>query len=160
MGIPLELILPQDTSIRFRGGEGTPAPATTPTTTSETTSGTTSQTQPPAPGAGADPMSGCYSQLPIFAAFGLIFYFLILRPQRKQEKQRRELLAKIGRGDKVVTNSGIHGVIAGIADDTVQLRIDSEGKVKITVDRSAIGRVVPDDAAAKSTVAVKEAAKE
>ncbi len=160
MGIRLELTLPQDTGIRFRGGEGTAAPATTsePTTGSTTdTTGTTSQSQP-AP-AGADPMGGCYAQLPIFAAFGLIFYFLILRPQRKQEKSRRELLSKIGRGDKVVTNSGIHGVIAGIADDTVQLRIDSEGKVKITVDRSAIGRVLTDDAAVKEA-GNKEAAKE
>ena len=41
-----------------------------------------------------------------------------------------------------------------------ELRIDSEGKVKITVDRSAIGRVLTDDAAAKSTITVKEAAKE
>jgi preprotein translocase subunit YajC len=141
----------QDTSIRYRDGS---APAPAPGPNQGAPNGTTTGTQQPPPAGGPqDPMAGCYGQLPIFLAIGLMFYFLILRPQQKQEKARKLLLSKIGKGDRVVTNSGIHGVIAGIADDIVQLRIDSEGKVKITVDRAAIGRVLSDEPTQKAAAA-------
>jgi preprotein translocase subunit YajC len=154
----------QDNPIRYRPAEGTPTPAPPPAGAG-TGTGTTATPQTPGSGAPPDPMSGCYQQLPILAAFGLIFYFLAIRPQQKTEKARREMLKKLTRGDRIVMNSGIHGVVAGITDDTVQVKIDSEGKVKITVERSAIGRVLPDEAAAKANAAasrdgVKDAAKE
>ena len=73
-----------------------------------------------------------------------IFYFLLLRPQQKQEKARRAMLDAIKEGDKVVTSGGIHGTISSLSEDTVSLRIES--KVKITVDRQNIGRVLGDPA--------------
>jgi preprotein translocase subunit YajC len=137
----------QDTGIRYQGGgqgQGTSPPAE-----AEPTPGT--QQPSPAPGgAPASPYEGCASQLVFFVPLLLLLYFLMIRPQQKQEKARRELLGKIQRGDRVVTNSGVHGVIASIADDTVQLLIDSEGKVKVTIDRAAIGRVLGHDSGPKN----------
>lgn len=69
----------------------------------------------------------------------LIFYFLMIRPQQKSEKQRKEMLKNIKKNDEVVTAGGVHGVVVNIKDKTVSLRVDDN--VKMEVDREAISRV-------------------
>src|SRR5690242_9981773 len=66
-----------------------------------------------------------------------IFYFLMIRPAQTQRKKVGEMLKALKVGDKVITNGGIYGTIAGLEDDAVQLRIAEQ--VKIKVARSAIG---------------------
>lgn len=144
----------QDTRVRYGSPDGTPAPA-------EATPGIATTSQQPAPGGGGpppDPMAGCYSQLPFFIPIILLMYFLMIRPQQKQEKARKAMLSKIQRGDRVVTSSGVHGVIASVSDDTVQILIDGDGKVKVTVDRSAVGRVVGNEPATKGNGTGREKA--
>lgn len=82
----------------------------------------------------------CMQQLPFLLAFVAIFYFFIIRPGQKQEKARRALLATVKKGDRVATNSGMHGTIQTLTDDRVTLRVDKD--VKLVFDRSAIGRVL------------------
>jgi len=106
--------------------------------------------QPPPQGPAPDITDACVKQLPFLLPIILVFYFLMIRPQQKQEKARRELLGKLQRGDRVVTNSGLHGVVANVAADTLQLLIDADGKVKVTVDRAAVGRVLGHEAPAKT----------
>ena len=65
-----------------------------------------------------------------------VFYFLLIRPQQKQQKQHREMVASAKRGDKVVTSSGIHGTIQAIDDQIVMLEIAD--KVQIKIDRNFI----------------------
>jgi preprotein translocase subunit YajC len=92
-------------------------------------------------GAGAD--AGATSILPTLVTFGLvflIFYFLIIRPQNKKQKDTKKMLEALSKGDRVVTIGGIHGVIQGIKDDTVTLKINSE--TKMTFSRSAISNVL------------------
>ncbi|TAN60605.1 preprotein translocase subunit YajC [bacterium] len=69
----------------------------------------------------------------------LIFYFLLIRPQQKSEKQRKEMLKNIKKNDEVVTAGGVHGVVVNVKDKTVSLRVDDN--VKMEVDREAISRV-------------------
>ena len=69
----------------------------------------------------------------------VIFYFLLIKPQKKQEAERRDMLKKIKKNDEVVTSGGIHGVALNVKDKTVSLRIDDN--VKIEVDREAISRI-------------------
>lgn len=131
----------QDTSIRSEPADGqTPTP---PAPTGET------RQQPPGPAA-PDIGDACLKQLPFLLPVILIMYFLMIRPQQKQEKARREMLSKVQKGDRVVTNSGIHGVVATVSEDSIQIFIDSEAKTKITVDRAAIGRLLDREAAPKS----------
>lgn len=73
--------------------------------------------------------------LPIFA----IFYFLVLRPQRQQQKKMQEMLKNLKKNDDVVTASGIHGTIVLVKDKTVVVRVD-EG-CRIEFDREAISQV-------------------
>ena len=95
--------------------------------------------------AGAMPPSGAggnamLTQLVFFAAIFAIFYFLLIRPQQRQRREREALLRAVKRGDRVVTTSGMHGTVTGLDDATITLRVADQ--VKITFDRSAIGRVV------------------
>jgi preprotein translocase subunit YajC len=75
----------------------------------------------------------------MFALIIGIFYFLILRPQQKRQKERVEMLKTLHKGDKVVTSGGMHGIIAGIDEKTILLQV-SEG-IKLKFERSAIASV-------------------
>jgi preprotein translocase subunit YajC len=81
----------------------------------------------------------------------LVMYFLMIRPQQKQEKALKAMRGELKRGDKVVTASGMHGTVTEISDSTVTLRTDQDGRTKMTFDLSAIGRVVKGDEGAGKT---------
>lgn len=69
----------------------------------------------------------------------VIFYFLLIRPQKKQEDARKAMLKQIKKNDEVVTSGGIHGVVLTVKDKTVTLRVDDN--VKIEADRDSIARI-------------------
>ena len=74
----------------------------------------------------------------------LMMYLLVLRPESKRRKEAQQMLASIKQGDRVVTTGGMHGVVAVLNDTTITLRIDA---MMVTFDKSAIARVLRDDAA-------------
>ena len=78
-------------------------------------------------------------QLLPFAFIFVIFYFLLIRPQQKRQKEHQQLLANLKTGDKVVTSSGIHGLIANVKDTTFLVKVADN--VKIEVDKNAIASV-------------------
>jgi len=65
---------------------------------------------------------------------------MIIRPQQKREKDRRNMLASLKEGDEVITIGGIYGKILNLKEDVVTL--DVGDKIKIKVTRSAIGNVI------------------
>ena len=71
---------------------------------------------------------------------GVIFYFLLIRPQQKQRKQQQKLIESIKTGDKVVTSSGIHGMISNVKERTVLLKVADN--VKIEIDKAAVATVL------------------
>ena len=75
----------------------------------------------------------------IILMFGALYY-LLLRPQQKREKARRELVRSIQPGDEVVTSAGIHGAVAEVEDAVVWLEVAPEIELKISRDAIA-GRV-------------------
>jgi len=70
----------------------------------------------------------------------LIFYFLIIKPQRDKQRDHKQLLAALKKNDEVVTAGGIHGTVINVKETTVVIRIDDN--VKMEVDREAITSVV------------------
>ena len=76
----------------------------------------------------------------IILMFGALYY-LLLRPQQKREKARRELVRSLQAGDEVVTNAGIHGVVAEVEDAVVWLEVAPD--VELKVSRDAIAGRVP-----------------
>jgi len=77
--------------------------------------------------------------LPIVAIFA-VFYFLLIRPQQKRQKQLQETISSLKNGDRVVTNSGIRGTIVGLKDDSIVLRIPPD-QIKLELLRSSIASV-------------------
>ncbi len=128
---------------------GTPAPGPAPTGDSSTTQAT--DTKPAAP---QDSLAPCLSSLPLLIGMFALMYLLVIRPQQKQEKARRALLAAIKKGDKVVTGGGIHGEVDSIDERSVTLRCAGGEGVRIKFDRAAIARIVGADGeeAAKTAV--------
>jgi preprotein translocase subunit YajC len=66
----------------------------------------------------------------------VVFYFLMIMPAQRRQKKITAMLSNLKNGDKVITNGGIYGTIAGLEDDAVQLRIAEQLKIKIA--RNAI----------------------
>jgi preprotein translocase subunit YajC len=76
----------------------------------------------------------------MLAVLFAIFYFLLIRPQQKQQKEHREMLAALKHGDEVITSSGIYGKVASITDAVVTLEIAD--KIKIKLGKNHIAAVV------------------
>jgi preprotein translocase subunit YajC len=76
-----------------------------------------------------------------FACIGLVFYFMIIRPQKKKQNELQALVSALKTGDKVVTTGGIYGIIANVKEgSTLSLKIADN--VKIEIDKSAIASVI------------------
>lgn len=95
-----------------------------------------------------------------FITFGLIiliFYFLIIRPQKKREKETKNMLASMKKGDKIVTIGGIRGTIASVKETTVVVKVDDNARIEFS--KNAIAQILdrkPDAAApAKEETAPK-----
>jgi preprotein translocase subunit YajC len=78
------------------------------------------------------------SIMPLIFVF-VIFYFLLIRPQQKRQKAHEKLVASVKTGDKVVTSSGIHGIVANVKEKTVLLKVADN--VKIEFDRGSVASV-------------------
>ena len=76
-------------------------------------------------------------------AMGLIFYFMLIRPQRKKDKKVKEMLDSLKPGDRVTTIGGIYGTIKGIRDDTIVLTVGMKNgePTEMTIARWAIRNV-------------------
>ena len=95
------------------------------------------QAQSAAPaGAGGNPLA---SFVPIILIF-VIMYFVMIRPQMRRQKQQQQLVSALKTGDRVVTASGIHGMISNVKDSTVIVKVADN--VKIEMDKSAVTNVV------------------
>ena len=78
---------------------------------------------------------------PIVAIFA-IFYFLLIRPQQKQQQEHELMLKNLKSGDKVLTTGGLYGTIIGFKGDDLEVQFSQT--VKLTLARSSVTRVVSD----------------
>ena len=84
-------------------------------------------------------MGGIVGLLPFVFIF-VIFYYIMVRPQRRRQQEQQRLIAALKTGDRVVTVSGIHGLISNVKETTVILKVADN--VKIEIEKSAIGTVL------------------
>ena len=100
-------------------------------------------------GQGGPGLTAFIIQIGLFIA---IFYFLLIRPQRRQQDEHKRLLASLQRGDKVVTSSGIVGEVIHIKEEEVTIR---SGEAKFVILRSGVAsitnRTAPPTIEAKSS---------
>jgi preprotein translocase subunit YajC len=96
------------------------------------------QAQAASPAAGG-PGSGLIGLLPFVFIF-IIFYYVMVRPQRRRQMEQQKLISALKTGDRVVTASGIHGLISNVKETTVILKVADN--VKIEIEKSAVGTVM------------------
>ena len=75
-----------------------------------------------------------------FLLMGLIFYFMLYRPQKKEQNKRKEMLEGLKKGNKVVTVGGIYGVITAISDTKITLKIADNVEVEFV--KSAVNQII------------------
>ena len=80
---------------------------------------------------------GIFSFLPALLIVFAIYYLIVIRPTRNSQKKVQDMIDSLKVGDKVITNSGIYGTIAGLREDRIQLRVSEN--VKLEMARSSIG---------------------
>jgi preprotein translocase subunit YajC len=88
-----------------------------------------------------------------FAMIFVLFYFLILRPEKRKQAEHKSLLEAIKKNDRVVTIGGIYGVVTNVLrdEDRVTLRIDEATNTKIDVTFSAVARVLGEELEGEKT---------
>jgi preprotein translocase subunit YajC len=86
----------------------------------------------------------------LFAMFA-VMYFLLIRPQQKKQKDHREMLNNLKKGDRIITSGGLHGRITGITDATLTLEIADKVRVKVSRGHVAGLAQATSQAAAEST---------
>ncbi len=91
----------------------------------------------------------------MFGAIILIFYFLIIRPQKKRDKETQAMLDALKKGDKVITIGGIHGTVVAVKEKTVVIKVDDNARIEFL--KSAVSTVVNKDAAKTAPAKKKEA---
>ena len=96
-----------------------------------------------------NPQGQMIQMIGMFAILGVMFYFLLIRPQHKQKKEQERLMKDIKTGDRVLMSSGIYWIIANVKEKTFVVKIAEN--VKIEALKSAVSSVVQKEADAGST---------
>lgn len=91
------------------------------------------------PAQGGSGGGGMFSTLIMFGLIIAIFYFMILRPQQKRQKERASLLESVKKGDKVITIGGMHGTVIGLEDKSLLVQVAEN--VKLKFEKSAIASI-------------------
>lgn len=94
----------------------------------------------------AQPQPGSsYMTILMFVLIFVIFYFFIIRPQNKKQKETEKMINALKKGDKVITIGGIHGEVSAVRENEKTIVIKVEDGTKIEFSRSAISSVVVDE---------------
>lgn len=88
--------------------------------------------------------AGIMDFMPIILIF-VVLYFLILRPQARRQREHRQMLDVLSKGDKIVTSGGVHGVILKVNEKEGTILIKVADDVKLEIDRGAVARKIPTD---------------
>lgn len=87
--------------------------------------------------AGTEAPGGGYMQIIFFVGIALVFYFFMIRPQQKKQKDQKKFTEEIQKGDQVVTIGGMHAKVYSVEESTIILDVDGKG-TKLTFEKSSI----------------------
>ena len=85
----------------------------------------------PPPGTQQDPRGQMINMVVVFGLLGIMFYFVLFRPQQKKAREQADMLKTIKSGDKIVTNSGILATVVTVKEDSITIR-SADAKLEIT----------------------------
>jgi preprotein translocase subunit YajC len=116
----------------------------------------------PAPGGSSPPGGGSLFDSPIMFLLPVgivLFYFLFLRPMRKQEQEKAALLNQVKKNDKIITHSGIYGTVVAVSDTEDEITVRVDDNVRLKMVKNSILRNLTNEDAAKEAKDAKDAAK-
>jgi preprotein translocase subunit YajC len=93
---------------------------------------------PPPAGTTQDPKAGTLQMVGFLVIMFVLLYFVMIRPQRKQQREHAEMLKNVKGGDRIVTNSGIVGAVVTVKEKTLTIR---SGDAKFEITKSAIAQI-------------------
>jgi preprotein translocase subunit YajC len=88
----------------------------------------------------ANPTGSMLSTIITFGLVFVVFYFLIIRPQNKKQKDAKKMIEAVKKGDKIVTIGGVHGTVYAVKEGTVVVKVDDDCRIEFS--KSAIATVV------------------
>ena len=99
------------------------------------------------------PTGGMFGMLWPLLAIGLLFWFLLIRPQQQEKKQRQAMLSELKKSDRVVTVGGIYGVVTNVhrEADEVTIKVDEAANVRLRVTVGSVARVLVDESSDDSS---------
>ncbi len=91
--------------------------------------------------------------LPLFVIMALLFYFILIRPQRREQARRTAMLSAVKKNDRVITAGGIYGIVTNVNQeaDEVTVKVDEATNTKVRLTLSSISRVLGDGATEESS---------
>ena len=94
---------------------------------------------------------GMYSILTLVVPIGILFYFLLIRPQKREQAQRQSLLNAIKKNDRVITIGGIYGIVTNVhrEADEVTIKVDETTNTKLRLTLGSIARVMADESSSE-----------
>ena len=98
-------------------------------------------------GAAGQPAGSGFSGLFMMVIIFGIFYFILIRPQQKKAKEHKKMVEELKKGDKIITQGGIYGMVEGAGVNTLTVKIAEGTKVKIA--RSSVATVLTEEEASK-----------
>jgi len=101
------------------------------------------------PGTEPNPQGQMLQMIGMFAILGVMFYFLLIRPQQKQRKDQENMIKNVKSGDRILTTGGIYGIVTNVKDKSLMLKIADN--VKIEIAKSAIGSVIQKSAESENS---------
>ncbi len=93
-------------------------------------------------GGEASPQTNPLGLLLPFVLIFAVFYFLIIRPQGKRQKEHKAMVNALKKGDQIITTGGLHGTIQAISDESEVVTIEIADRVRVKISRGSISKVV------------------
>jgi preprotein translocase subunit YajC len=101
------------------------------------------------------PGGGLGGMLPLFIILGVMFWLMLIRPMRKQERERQSLLSSLKKNDKVITSGGIYGIVVGVAEKEDEVTVKVDDNVRLKMLKSSILRNLTNEEAARAAKETK-----
>jgi preprotein translocase subunit YajC len=89
------------------------------------------------------------SMLFLFAGLFFLFYFIVLRPMRREEADRRTMQSSLKKNDKILTHAGIYGTVVSVSDTEDEIVVKVDDNVRLRMVRAAVARNITNEEAAK-----------
>ncbi len=91
----------------------------------------------------AQPQGGGLQMIIMLVVFGLIFYFMLYRPQAKRVKEHKSLIASISKGDEILTQGGLVGKVAKVSEDKDFIMVTLAEGFDVAVQKASVSAVLP-----------------